>query len=606
MRWRRSGEQKKTVDTVKQRGFFQSLCYCFRLSWKVSPCHFLMRFFGRLLVLLSKLALTYVAKMVIDLLSDVSGHQTEDKYTYLVVYLVISSGIRVLRNVSNSVSEYGTRIHSLLFDRLIAEKTIKIGCDSEYSLFDDPDEYGKLSTAINDSRGMSTIIWNAADCLSPMVAIICILCSVSVYSIWLGILMVLFFVPTALIRYRYTIKMYEVERKSIKYERQKQYYSLVASSKESAQDVRLFNMKDFLLKKYDETSTEELNKRKRIIKKEKLWLNIVDVSPEIVTLFFGVALVKGVLNNTATIGDYTLYIGMLIQLGSYIADMIVNCSKVLENRIRIANYECFMNRHELYEKKDVKKKEKLIISAVNSIEFKNVTFSYPNSGYFALDNVSFTIKAGEKVALVGKNGAGKTTIIKLLMGLYKPQKGDILINGISIRSISQKEMIKLIGVCIQNPITYGFSLLENIEFSDKKSDNRLAYNSLKIAGADRIIERSNGNMEMQMTRLFDKNGMVLSGGETQLLAIARAIYKESKVMILDEPSASLDPLAERQIFEFISRLPNSVPVLFSTHRMSNVGVAEKIIVIEDGKVVEIGKMQELLKMNGRFAYLYNC
>jgi len=243
---------------------------------------------------------------------------------------------------------------------------------------------------------------------------------------------------------------------------------------------------------------------------------------------------------------------------------------------------------------------------VESIEFEHVSFTYPGAKEPALEDVSFLLHRQEKVALVGLNGSGKSTLIKLLLRLYDPDNGVIRINGADIREYRLSELRANFSVYFQDMRNYCFTLRDNLTIADEAQGNveETAATALRNSCCEDILNRAGRGLDTNLTRFFVADGIELSGGQHQKLALARALYRRHTALILDEPSSNLDPKAENEIFQALQELTQGKMTIFTSHRLSNVFLADRIIVLERGKIVEDGTQEELLRNKQRYAELF--
>lgn len=255
---------------------------------------------------------------------------------------------------------------------------------------------------------------------------------------------------------------------------------------------------------------------------------------------------------------------------------------------------------ELIELKEAEDEGEIILDEIREIEFRNVSFSYPRSEQIILDNISFKIKQGEKISIVGLNGAGKTTLIKLLCSLYKPVSGEILVNGLSIFAYDYDSYLSEISAVFQDYKLFSYSLKENILNGD--GDDEEAYEVACKVGLKEKIDSLPEGINSLYSKIYDEKGIELSGGEAQKVAIARALYKDSSLVILDEPTSALDPLAEAEIYQHFNELVKEKTAIYISHRMSSSVFCDRIIIIDSGKIADIDTHQNLMKKKTSLYY----
>ena len=243
----------------------------------------------------------------------------------------------------------------------------------------------------------------------------------------------------------------------------------------------------------------------------------------------------------------------------------------------------------------------------SKITFKNVYFKYPNCQQYVLKNCSFEINKGEIVGLVGLNGAGKSTIVKLLLRLYTPEKGDILLNNIPIENYNILELRKTFSVLFQDYIKYSFTMRENIAISDltKINDDRKLLETCEFCDLLAIVQNWEKGLDENLTKRFYSDGKELSGGQWQRIAMARTLLRDGDIVVLDEPSAALDPIAEEEIFKKFKAISKNKTTVLITHRLSSIRIANKIFVLNDGCIVESGSHGELMKKRGMYYKFFN-
>jgi ABC-type multidrug transport system fused ATPase/permease subunit len=306
------------------------------------------------------------------------------------------------------------------------------------------------------------------------------------------------------------------------------------------------------------------------------------------------------------IGDYSLYTGALNSVSTYVSALVTSTATIYEGTLFIDNMMEFM-------KEDVK-----IVSSLESpakiergvehtIELKGVSFSYPGCEAKVLDNINLTFKTGEKIVFVGLNGAGKTTLIKIITRLYDPTEGTVYLDGRDIKEYEPKELYQIFGIIFQDFGKYAVTAAENIEFGDvlKEHNRDDVISAATSADADGFITELPRGYDTPMTRLFYDDGIELSGGQWQKLSVARAFYKDSEILILDEPTASLDALAEQEIFDQFAELSKGKISIFVSHRLSSAVTADKIVVLKNGMITEEGTHTELMARRGDYELLFS-
>lgn len=299
-----------------------------------------------------------------------------------------------------------------------------------------------------------------------------------------------------------------------------------------------------------------------------------------------------VVNRTITIGDFSLYIGATAAFIGCAASLFSEIQKIRSLSQYIDDYRAFIKQVAPSEVTDCQ--NDIADSDKHEIEFKNVSFIYPGTKNYALKNVSFKITNGERLAIVGYNGAGKSTIIKLICRLYTPTEGEILYNGSNIATLKYEEYSKLLSVVFQDFNIYSLSLKENIVLNGRTDDGEIQMAIEKSGLSDKLKTLPRG-LDTQLGREFDENGVEFSGGETQKVSCARAYYRNTAVIILDEPTASLDPVSEQQLYNRFNEIIGTKTAVYITHRLASVRFCDRLAVLVNGEMVEYGTHKELMK-----------
>lgn len=302
-----------------------------------------------------------------------------------------------------------------------------------------------------------------------------------------------------------------------------------------------------------------------------------------------------------TIGDFTMYISALDNMENSINSLMDAISSLYTDNLYIESLLALLNMESTL--KDGKRE--FLIDEFSTIEFRNVWFRYPNNENYVLKGISLKLEKGKVYALLGLNGSGKTTLVKLLMRLYDPEKGNIFLDGVDIKEYSLQSLYRNIGVVFQDFVKYPLTVNENVGIGNIAYMNNMEYikKAIAIAGADKFIQNLPRGYQTILEKEWDE-GSELSGGQWQKIAIARAVLKKASILVLDEPSAALDPEAEFEIFQKMKVLMKGKMSILITHRFSNTDIVDYIFMMENGKIIECGTHQDLMKAKNKYYSLY--
>lgn len=380
------------------------------------------------------------------------------------------------------------------------------------------------------------------------------------------------------------------------------YVSRMMYLPDGAKEIRLSKVFSLMKKQYKDATDRNVEIAKKYAF-SSAHMDFWRITFTFTVIFEGVllyAIYRKQVTGSITLAQLTIMTSLMVAMTWILIRVFENILEVMKNAVFINNLRNFLS----YEEKIPQDQDGIIPDkAFETLEFRNVSFSYQDEA--TIKNLSFVIKKDQTVALVGHNGAGKTTIIKLLLRLYDPTDGQIFYNGHDIREYNLKEYRELFATTFQDYQIFGMTIKENILMGRhyEKADE-LVKEALKKAGVyDKVMTLENG-IDTMMTKEFDENGAVLSGGETQKIAVARTFVKEAPMKIFDEPSSALDPIAEFELFQNIMKEATGRTMLFISHRLSSVKNCDIVFMLEKGQLIEEGTHQELLKKNGKYAQMY--
>lgn len=573
---------------------------CFTLSWEASAFYTILRLAGSLVPSLLVVLTSLLGKYLLDLLAG--AWAVQDPFRVAIGLLTGMLAVALCRAALQKAGQYAQTMHEDIMRGMLSIKMMEKASNADIEYFDNPEYYDKMTACMRDMSAIGYLLWNAFSAVSASVSFGIIFLILSQKNVGYSLIMLAAAVPASIASARYIKLIYHLSLEQINGERQKSYLQSLTVDRRYVKSIKLFDVGQYLQEKYHRIWKDLFQERKHINRSRTVMTICLECLPEIAATGIGISLVSRVLNGMATVGDYSLYSGLVSQLWSSCFLFSSAVMQILDNQMKIKNLKS-LDQYENHVM-DVGKQK---LPRVESIEFEHVGFTYPGTEKQVLNDVSFKIHSGERVALVGLNGSGKSTLIKLLLRFYDVDKGNIRINGVDIREYRLNELRKNFSSYFQDEPSYCFSLGENIKISDigKEGGEDAVMQALMEACCDEILEMSPKGLNAGLTRMMEDDGLELSIGQYQKIALARAFFRRHTALILDEPSSSLDPKAEHMLFSRLDEVTKGKIVLFTSHRLTNIGLAERIVVLEHGEIIEMGTQEELLEINGRYAELFH-
>ena len=591
--------------TMRERlAALKNLPLFFKLVWQTSkPLAFLDGFL-RLLQSVLPLAVLYIGKLIIDqvVMLTRAGNQ-HLSHTHLWQLIVMEFGVIILMTALGKIINL---VDALLGELLTYRTSIKImthAATLDLDQFEDAGFYDKLERARQQTTGRALLLSQVFGQFQDFITIGFLAAGLIAFNPWLMLVLLVSIIPSFIGEAYFNAKNYNLIRSQTHGRREMEYLNLIGSSDDSAKEIRLFDLSGFFINRFKNISGRFYQATKNLEVRRTL-LGVFLTLPGSIGYYVAfVFIIKGVLAGTITIGHLTFLIGSIRQLGMLSQNVMNRVSMIAKGALHLRDFfDFFRIQPRFTPSKNPRPFPKPI---KHGFVFENVGFKYLNSNRWANRHLSFTLHAGEKLALVGENGAGKTTLVKLLVRLYEPTEGRILLDGHDLREYDLGELRSEIGIIFQDYLRYQMTTAENIAMGNvKEKDNRpLIINSAKQSLANLIIERLPETYDQMLGRKFN-NGVELSGGEWQKIALARAYMRNSQLMILDEPTAALDARAEYEVFERFAELTKDKAAMLISHRFSTVRMANRILVLDKGQLIELGSHEELLEKGGRYAELF--
>jgi ATP-binding cassette subfamily B protein len=590
--------------TLKERfSALGNLPSFFRLVWKTSPSLTVATALIRIIRSAIPVSSLYVGKLIIDQVVQLS-RQTNNDHTYLWELVALELGLAVL---SDALGRATTLLDSLLgnlFSNYTSIKIMEYAARLDLEQFEDSSFYDKLERARQQTIGRTILLSQVLSQLQDLITMGFLAAGLMVFNPWLMALLFITVLPAFMGEVYFNDQTYSLSRRQTPERRELDYVRYIGASDETAKEVKLFNLSGFLIDRFKILSQKFYLDNKRIAMKRSLWGTAFSLFGTLGYYGAYVFIIYKTIGGKISIGDLVFLSGSFRQLRSLLDGILTRFTAVSQGAIYLKDFFDFFEI------------QPSIVPSANALPFPNpvkqgfvfeqVGFRYANAENWAIRGVSFTLQAGEKLALVGENGAGKTTLVKLLARLYDPTEGRILLDGHDLRDYNLAELRKNIGVIFQDYIRYQMTVSQNIAVGniDEKENRELIVQAAKKSLADRLVQKLAGRYEQALGKRFNQ-GVELSGGEWQKIALARAYMKEAQLLILDEPTSALDARAEFEVFQRFAELTQGKTAVLISHRFSTVRMADRILVLDKGTVLEIGSHYELLQKEGRYAELFN-
>ncbi len=603
-----------SASSFRERvGALRNLRPFLAMVWATSPSLAAATIALRLIRALLPVATLYIGKLIID--DVVMLVQLPDKPATLQQWL--DSGhlnrLGLLLGAEFAVAVLADvlgRIVSLL-DGLLAERVstsssvrlMEHAATLDLEDFEDAEFQDQLERARRQTSGRMTLMSQLFSQAQDLVTVASLAAGLIVFAPWLIVLLLLALVPAFLGEAHFNAKSYSLDFGRTPERRELDYVRQTAASAETAKEVKIFGLNGFLIDRYRRLAASFYEANRRLALRRAGWGGLFTTIGTIGYYFAYAYIAWRTLTGEFSVGDLTFLAGSFRRLRTLLESLLSGFSSVAGQALYLDDLFSFFDvQPEIHSPPDPLPFPRPIREG---FAFEDVGFIYPGAERWAVRHLSFTLKAGEVVALVGENGAGKTTLVKLLTRLYDPDEGRILLDGRDLRDYGLDELRGSMGVIFQDFVRYNLPAGDNIAVGriEARGDRERIARAANRSQADEVIGRLPRGYDQMIGKRF-KNGVELSGGEWQKIAIARAYMREAEVLILDEPTAALDARAEFEVFQRFKELSKGKTAVLISHRFSSVRMADRILVLADGKVEAQGTHEELVAQEGRYAELF--
>ncbi len=573
-----------------------------KIIWDSSPAVVSWGLLLRCVAALSPLALLAVARLIIDAIVRHIADATPLRHDFW--WLVgLEFGLACFTSILNRIVDY---CDTLLADKFIRHISVRImhhASRLDLASYEDPLFHDKLERARVQATDRLGMVQQLGRLVQQVITTATLAASILFFSPWLLLVLIACVIPAFLGESHFAFLGYALAYRQTPVKRQIDYLRFLGASKDSAKELKLFGLSKFLTDRFQQLSDDIYKQNVSLAKRRLVASALLSLLTTIGYYGAYAYVILETVQGNMTVGTLTFLTGAIAGASANLQMIFSTFSSIADQSLFLTDLlQFFAVRPTVFSKPNALKTPRPIAMG---IEFRDVSFSYPGGGRPILRNLNIFLRPDERIALIGENGEGKTTIVKLLTRLYDPTFGQILLDGIDLREYDLEDYASNIAVIFQDFMRYDMTALENIAVGQIQARQNLPQVELaaKKSLAEGVIQKLPRGYDQMLGRRFE-TGVDLSGGEWQKVALARAYLRDAQILVLDEPTAALDARSEHEVFERFAELTKGKMALLISHRFSTVKMADRIIVLERGVIAEDGRHEQLMAHGGRYAEMF--
>lgn len=573
-----------------------------RIVWESGPLVVTLGLIFRLVTSLIPIAALWITKLIIDgIVHAIASHESVPSTLWWLV--AAEFGVAIFGSVLTRIIDFLDALLADKYTRHVSIQVMQHAASLDLIAYEDPVFYDRLERARVQATDRLGMIQSIGRLVQQVITAASLSVSILLFSPWLLLLLIAGILPAFLGESHFAFLGYARNFRQTPIRRELDYLRVLGGSREAAKELKLFGLKEFLIKRFTRLSDKIYDENVALARRRLIAGSFLSMVGTAGYYSAYVYVIWRTVAGALSIGTLTFLTGAIVQASANIQQIFSTLSSIADQALFLTDLLAFFDMRPTIRSKPHALPAPRPIT--RGFEFRDVSFRYPGSTRLVLSGLNVSLRAGERVALVGENGEGKTTLVKLMTRLYDPVEGQVLLDGVDLREYDLEDLYREIGVIFQDFMRYEMTARENIAIGRiQQIDNLpLLESAADKSLADEVIGKLPRQYEQMLGRRFE-NGVDLSGGEWQKVALARAYLRDAQVLILDEPTAALDARSEFEVFQRFAELTAGKTALFISHRFSTVRMAQRILVLEQGRIAEDGSHDELFHLGGRYAEMF--